>query len=421
MNTSKTRPSLSRLGALAAWAGALLLAGAAVAQEPIGSGFASPTGMGTTYSGHLLVPQGGTGNDDGSVELLTSWGQRFPLVAGLPSAVPPEDGVSGPNAVIANLSTMYVLIGEGDAMGPSIPPTQFPNADGVSSPIFSSLLEMHFDPVPDGIREGFTLTSEDIGVLADGYTVHLVNATGEQVWIRVLSDFRDVVPDPIVSVRQSNPFALQWVGGLLPEDYEEFALPGATPSGLDFYAMLRPETPIGRRLRERSMIYVVDSGMNALRAVNAHDGRSRIVARFPPVPNPAFPVLGGPVADAVPFGLEERDGKILVSLFTGFPFNAGVSSIVEYDPATGDVSTVLDGLTLAGEILAMGDDLYVVEFSADLLTGAPGRLLRFSAGSSEPETVASPLIGPVGLAPAGSQGDLFVSEIFTGLVKRITP
>lgn len=421
MQDSKRLKTLWRRAAQLALAATVVLGGAGVAQDPIASGFASPSGLGTTYAGNILVPQGGTGNNDGSVELLTTWGQRHPLVSGLPSAVPPEDSVSGPNAVTANLSTVFVLIGEGDAMGPSAPPTQFPNAEGVSSPIFSSVLEMHFQPVPDAIREGFVLTAEDVGTLADGHTAHLTNASGEQVWIRVLSDFRDFVPDPIVSVRQSNPFALEWVGGLLPEDYEEFALPGASSADLDFYAQLVPDSPIGRRLRERSTLYVVDSGMNALRAVDVLHGRSRIVARFPPVPNPLFPNLGGPVTDAVPFGLEERDGRILVSMFTGFPFNPGVSSIVEFDPSTGEVTPVLEGLTLTGEMLAMGDDLYVVEFSADLLSGAPGRLLRFSAGSTEPETVAAPLIGPVGLVEAGGDGDLFVSEIFTGMVKRIQP
>ena len=407
----------------AAWIVAIvaLLLSTALGAQPIATGLASPAGLGTTYAGNLLVPQAGTGSHDGSVELLTTWGQRHPLVSGLPSAVPPQDAVSGPTAVTANLSTIYVLIGEGDALGPSIPPTQFPNADGVSSPIFSSLLEMHFQPVPDAIREGFTLSGEDIGTLADGHTAHLVNDAGEQVWIRVLSDFRDFVPDPFVSVRQSNPFSLEWVGGLHPEDYEEFAIPGASAADLDFLAQLMPDSPIGRRLRERSMIYVVDSGMNALRSVDVLHGRSRIVARFPPVPNPLFPNLGGPVTDAVPFGVEQRDGKVLVSLFTGFPFNPGMSSIVEFDPVTGAVTPVLEGLTLTGEMLAMGDDLYVVEFSADLLGGAPGRLLRFGPGSSEPETVAAPLIGPVGLVSAGSEGDLFVSEIFTGLVKRIQP
>lgn len=415
----------SRPGVASAWFAVLLLlpilSASVGAQDIIATGFSSPGGLGTTYAGNLLVPQGGTGDHDGSVELVTTWGQRFPLVAGLPSAVPPEDAVSGPTAVVATLSTVYVLIGEGDAMGPSVPPMQAPNVEGLSSPIFSSLLEMQFQPVPDGIREGFVLSPSDIGALADGLTVHLVNGSDEQVWIRVLSDFRDFVPDPIVSVRQSNPFSLEWVGGLLPEDYDEFGFPGVAPSGLDFYAQLFPDSPIGRRLRERSSLYVVDSGMNALRAVDALHGRSRIVARFPPVPNPLFPNLGGPVADAVPFGLEERDGKLLVSLFSGFPFNGGVSSIVEYDPETGDVVPLLEGLTLAGEILAIGDDLYVVEFSADLLGGAPGRLLRYAAGSTEPETVAAPLIGPVGLVQAGDDGDLFVAEIFTGLVKRIEP
>lgn len=422
MKILKTRSTARRRRAAVTFVAlALLLTPLAFAQSPIATGLASPTGLGTTYAGNILVPQGGTGNNDGLIEILRPWGKSYPLVSGLPSAIPPEDSVSGPTAAVSTLSTVYVLIGEGNAMGPSIPPTQVPNVDGLSSPIFSSLLEMHFDPVPDAVREGFVLSAENIQTLADGHTVHLENDSAEQVWIRVLSDFRDFVPDPVVSVRQSNPFALELVGSLAAEDYEEFAIPGVASTGLDFLAELLPDSPIGQRLRERSMLYVVDAGMNALRAVDVLHGRSRIVARFPPVPNPLFPTLGGPVADAVPFGLASRDDKLLVSLFTGFPFNPQSSSIVEYDPATGTVVPVLEGLTLTGEMLAVGEDLYVVEFSADLLSGAPGSLLRFGPGSATPEVVAAPLIGPVGMVPAGANGDIFVSEIFTGSVVRVQP
>ena len=80
--------------------------------------------------------------------------------------------------------TLYVAIGTGDAGRPGpFPGTTIPNPDGVSSPIFSSILAVHFSVPVERNTTGFTLTAEDQQALADGDTVGMSgNAGGLIVW-----------------------------------------------------------------------------------------------------------------------------------------------------------------------------------------------------------------------------------------------
>jgi hypothetical protein len=60
-----------------------------------------------------------------------------------------------------------------------------------------------------------------------------------------------------------------------------------------------------------------------------------------------------------------------------------------------------------------------LEFSADMLSGAPGRM-RFYDSTNVPGTViADCLITPTSMAVDERSGDVYVTEIFTGRVVKV--
>jgi hypothetical protein len=400
---------------------AALTAAGLNAQSILLSGTQSPFKLARTPAGNLLLAESGTGAGDGRVSLVTLGGGRFTLLDGLPSGLTQEGAAIGPTAVADAHSTLYIVIGEGDVQGPSsAPPKQVPNPNGPSSPIFSSVLRARFNPVPDGVRTGFHVSAADIDSLVDGNEITLQNDSGEAVELLLLADFRDFVPDPVLSVRQSDPFAVSVVGSLTSADLTEFGFDGVSIAGANFFARLNWNTPIGRRLEERTTVYVADAGMNTIVAVSASTGRTRVLARFPPVTNTLFPSLGGPVTDAVATSIFVRtDGTFLVTILGGFPFAAGSSKVYSVDPATGAFTPYIEGLTSATNVVEVGGATYVLEVSTDLLAGAPGQLLRFDTPGATPVVVAGGLIGPTGLIYEPTRNELIVSETFTGLIKRI--
>jgi hypothetical protein len=333
--------------------------------------------------------------------------------------VTPEGSALGPTGVADAHGTLYITIGEGDARIESTqPPQQVPNP-AISSPIFSSLLRARFTPVPDGIRTGFALTSDDIASLTDGNEITLHNDSGESVSLLILTDFRDFIRDPVLIFRQSNPFGAAVVGSLTEEDLAEFGFTG-TLDDANFAAGLDPTSPLGARLEQRTTVYVADAGMNTIVQVAASTGRARVLTRFALVPNPLFPSMGGPASDPVPTSVSVRaDGTLLVTTLGGFPFASGTSSVWNVDPATGAATQWISGLTRATNVLEVGGAIYALEVSTDLLAGAPGQLLRFDTPTATPAVVAGGLIGPTGLAYDPHRNELIVSETFTGLVKRI--
>ena len=150
--------------------------------------------------------------------------------------------------------------------------SRFPTPTVPPTPIFSSLLRARFTPVPDGIRAGFELTSDDIASLTDGNEITLHNDSGESVSLLVLTDFRDFVRDPVLIFRQSNPFGAAVVGSLTEEDLAELGYTG-TLDEANFAAGLDPTSPLGARLEQRTTVYVADAGMNTIVQVAASTGR----------------------------------------------------------------------------------------------------------------------------------------------------
>jgi hypothetical protein len=411
---------MERHHAVRALALGVALAATSVAAQPVVSaGHELPFKLVRTPGGNFLLAEAGTGADDGQVTLLSAGGHRFRVLGGLPSAVGIE-GITGPTAVADAHTTIYVVIGEGDTMGEAPPPTQAPNPDGLSSPIFSSVIRARFTPVPDGIREGFELTAEHIQTLADGHEVALDNDSGEHVELLLMADFRDLTPDPILVVRNSNPFSAAVAGGLTAADLEELGFGWATIPGAEFLARLFPDSPLGRRLAERSKVYVADAGGNTVYEIDADTGRWRVLARIPRLPNPLFPTVGGPTMDSVPTSVFVRDdGDLLVTLLPGFPFPTTGGKVLLVDPETGAFVDYVTGLSMATQVLEVGHDLYVLELSTDFLAGALGRILHFAAPDAAPTVVTAGLIGAAGMVYDPANDQLIVSEAFTGRVLRV--
>jgi hypothetical protein len=362
------------------------------------SGLLSPTKIVMTPRGNLLVTEAGPlGKNAGRVSLLDRGGVRRTLLDKLPSGIDLEEAPNGPTGLwISGPRTLYVEIGQGDVIKRGAGGGEVPNPDGLASALFSSLWRFQFSNPIDHLEGGFELT-DSYEELADGQEVRLTNAMGEQARVRVVADLRDlypVPPDPPGAppnpnkVSGSNPFGLVQVG-------ESF--------------------------------YVTDAAQNSFVKIARESGRIETLLHFPPVPNPQSP-LGPPMTDAVPNSVRRLPGRntLLVTLFTGFPFNPGESSVQLVDPRGRTAAPFLAELTMAIDTLPIGNSegpFLVLEFATgfDLATGFtfPGRVLRFAGATSAPDVVASDLISPTSMAFDDRTGELFVTEIFTGRIMRI--
>lgn len=351
-------------------------------------GLIAPVRIIPTPLGNWLVAESGSGPNTGRISILDRNGNRRTLLDGLPSApTPPFGDPSGPQGLELRGRTLFIGIGAGDGTqnGP-LEGTEVPNPNP-SSPILSSVLVAHFSAEVEKRSAGFTLTLADHAALAAGQEVILTNGGGDRTTVELLADFPNFAPAPLPffpdNVRASNPFALAVAG---------------------------------------KHLYVADAAMNEVRKVNLRSGFTETLASFPPRPNPL--PFGPPVLDAVPDGIRLFGNQLLVPLLIGFPFPVGMSEVRAVDLDTGGDQPFIVGLSSAidvipGKTAGNRGQFFVLEFSADMLANAPGRLLRFDSPSAPPVVIANDLITPTSLARDQASGDLFVAEIFTGRVIRV--
>jgi hypothetical protein len=330
------------------------------------------------------VAEAGSGPNTGRISLIDRSGHRRTLLDGLPSGRHEVESL-GPSGLALRERTLFITIGQGDAIVFGEGGTLLPNPNGPSSPILSSVLAVHFSQDIDRITSGYALTLADHFTLANGFDLTLDNADGDRATVELLADFRDYVPDPNTIVRESDPFGLV----------------------LD--------------AKGDDTLYVVDAGMNSVVKVNIHTGRAQTLLSFAPLPNPL--PFGPPMMDAVPDSIHFFGDQLLVTLLTGFPFPSGAAEIRKVDVATRRDESFITGLTTAIDVLAVrtpaGDDqFFVLEFSTDFLNEANGRLLRFDSPTATPVVIAD-LITPTSMARDPVTGDLFVTEIFTGRIIRV--
>ncbi|MDQ5870718.1 MAG: hypothetical protein M3547_00740 [Acidobacteriota bacterium] len=93
------------------------------------------------------------------------------------------------------------------------------------------------------------------------------------------------------------------------------------------------------------------------------------------------------------------------------------------DPSTGSPQTLISGRTTAIDVLAPDaapTKYFVLEFSTNMLAGAPGRLLFFDSATAAPTVVASPLITPTNMALDTLTREIFVTEFGPGRIARVS-
>lgn len=367
----------------------LVCVSAAVAQTAtvLATGLQNPIKLILGPRQNLLVAENGTAPNSGRISLVDRSGKRRTIIDGLPSGLSsPNNDPDGVDGIAIQGRTLYIVIGEGDSVrsGPA-PGTQVPNPAGISSPIFSSLLRLRLNSDVDRVSGAFHMTTDDQWALSDGNDVSLTSDAGDKATIFVVTDFRDVVPDPVTIYRNSHPFGI--------------AFHSAAPDSA----------------------FLVDAGRNAVWRVPLNLGRQKLLTRFAPVKSI---VPGPPFSDAVPDSIHAWDGQLLVTLLTGFPFTPTQSRVMRVDPLTGDSAPFIVGLNSAIDIAVRQlqnarPQFWILEFSAN--QGArpplPGRLLRYDTALGT--VVLNDLTTPTSMALDAQTNDLFITEMAPGTIKQV--
>jgi hypothetical protein len=275
--------------------------------------------------------------------------------------------------------TLYVAIGVGDTILP-VGQTPFRIANpNPASPLFSSILAIHFSAATERTTLGFSMTTNDHNALANGDTLSLTNGAGETVTIDLVANFPDYVPNPVPPA---------------PDNVE-----GSNPFGLELIA---------------NHLYVADGGRNLVWKADLNTGAFEALATFGPIPNTTG--VGGPVLEAVPAGIREFGGQLYVALFRGFPFPAGVSSIERLDPDTGTHAPVVTGLRTVVDVLFEDDAsaLVLQHASGPLLPpfSGPGSLVRWDGGLA---VLADCLNRPSAMVRDDRSGRIYITQL-NGLV-----
>jgi hypothetical protein len=363
-------------------------AGAQCATEVI-AGLRFPLGIALSNQNNILVSETGTTGVEhsGRISIVDKDGIRRTLLDGLPSATNDVNEPSGPAGLVMRGRTLYVAIGIGDTIQVVAPgsPVRVGNPNP-ASPIFSSVLAVHFSARVEKTTAGFSLTTADYDALANGQTLNLSNGGGDRITIELVADFPDYVPNPLPTapnnVRGSNPFDVKLIG---------------------------------------DQLYVTDGGRNLVWRADIHTNAVAPLAAFDPVPNPTG--VGAPLLEAVPTGIREFEGQLLVTLFRGFPFPPGTSVVEQIDPDSGTHAPVLTGLRTAIDVL-VGDDadtsLFVLEHASGPLLppfSGPGSLTRRDATGS---TVLANCLGrPTSMVRDEQNGLFYVTELVNGRLVKV--
>jgi len=356
---------------------------------PVASGLHAPTKLVLSKLGNLIVAEAGMGPNTGRLSLVDpATGNRRTLLDGLPAGfAAPNHDPSGPSGLLMHGRTLYLTIGTGDAvLNGSAPTTTVPNPHP-ASPLFSSVLAIHFSANVEISTGGFHLSMADQLALKAGSIVTLNAGAGDKLTVELVADFDDYVPEPRPvepnNVRASNPFGLAFIDDRL---------------------------------------FVVDASMNNVRTVDLGSGAVGTLTTFGPLPNTRG--FGPPVVEAVPDSIRVFGDQLLVTLLTGFPFPLGGAQVQSVDPITGAHGPLITGLTSAIDVLPLDEGGFLtLEFTADMLAGVPpppGRLKWFETPSSSPVLISNGLFTPTRLELDPKSGSVYITEIFAGKIVKVT-
>ncbi|MEP7365440.1 MAG: ScyD/ScyE family protein [Acidobacteriota bacterium] len=356
----------------------------------VASGLERPYKLILTPAGNLLVSEAGTKANTGRVSYVSRAGAVRPLLTGLPSgASNPNLDFIGPTGLAYRNRVLYIVIGEGDSVRDGATPGSVAlNPGGTSSPLFASVLRVRLDADPEALQSAFALAIAQHQTLDDGFEVTLTNAEGAKAVVDVLTDFPATSVDPNVKYRHHDPFAVT----LDPVD--------------------------------ANVLYVVEAGQNSLYRVNATTGRAQVVARFAPTPNPTQ--IGPPVIDAVPTGAVVVGNQVLVSMLSGFPFLPGNGSVravnITASPVTVDpwITGLNSAIDIGYRTVSGANRFFVLGFSSNMLGQPPGAGQLWQYDSPAGKVIANDLIAPTGMAVDQTSGDIFIAEVETGNIKKVT-
>jgi hypothetical protein len=378
-----------------------LAAAKVIAQcAPLVSDLRIPLGITQSDQGNLFVSESGTRvPNTGRISIVDQEGNRRTFFDGLPSGINDVNEVSGPAGLFLRDHSLYVSIGIGDTIqaGPA-PGTTVPNPNPPSSPIFSSVIAITFSNFVERNTAGFTLTPDDQRTLARGERVSKSNGGADRISIKLIANFPDFFPEPLLAVpnnvRGSNPFDLTLAEGHEDGDRDHFK----------------------KHEGDDSSLYVTDGGRNLVWQIKIRTGAFSILAVFPQVANPMFPTLGPPFIDAVPTGIAQTRGQLLVTLFRGAPFPPGTSVVAQVDLRTGDATSLTSGLKAAIDVLPIRsyrdtDSLVLQHASAGPFFGSPGLLLRFETPAGPPEVITNCLTRPTSMVYDRDNGTVYIAEV----------
>ena len=346
----------------------------------------------------IVAEAGTTMPNSGRLSIVDrTTGARHTLISGLPSAVSflgsPAGDPDGPSGIVLQGNKLWMTIGVGDSVLPGGGPgLETPNPNP-SSPIFNSVLEL---TLPGGFADlgsPYVLTSVQHAALDTGATVTLVNAEGVPLSIRLVADLPDWRPAPTT----------------------------AFPNNVKASHLYGIET-------WQKSLFVVDAGHNDIKEVSRKDGSWSVFVTFPPIPNPT--PVGGPFIEAVPSNIRRFGNQMLVPLLTGFPFVPGLAEVRRVSLKDASDEQFIGGLTSAMDILKAGDDdeklapgdgssFYTLEFSTNMLMGAPGRLRYYATPDATPVNLLSNLITPTSMTRDEETGNIYITNIGPGMVTKV--
>jgi hypothetical protein len=345
---------------------------------PFSAGLELPLGMARLNNGDLIVTESGSKTPNtGRVSVVNLSGRRT-LLRGLPSGISDASSPSGPAGLAISARTIYLAIGAGDSAIAGDTPGSIIENPTPSSPIFSSVLALHFSRELQNTAGRFSLDFHDQKALAHGKKIKLLNHVGEELEIELVAAFPDFLPDRNASVAHSNPFGMVAVADHL---------------------------------------YVTDGGENKIWQIDLSSGSFKTLTQFPSAANPLYPGLGGANEDAVPTGITFSERGLLVTLFRGVPFAPNTSVAVRVDPVTGDAKEFIAGLTSAIDIKPVRNllgttDYLVLQFSSvGPFLGGPGLVLRFTSPDSPGTLITDHLSSPTSMTFDERTGTLYVTEL----------
>jgi hypothetical protein len=352
---------------------------------PFATGLLAPNKIIQTPRGNFIVSENGPEvANNGRVSIVDRHGNRRTLLDGLPAARTFVGDFNGTTGVYLEGRTLFILNGQGDVTLPGpVQGTERANPTP-SSPIFSSVLAVHFSAALEETTTGVTLTIEDHHALKSGETLIRKDANGRRLVIQLIADFPDYAPEPrpnfAENVRHSHPYGV-----------------------------------VGRGWH----LYVVDAGFNNVRKVNVFSGEFETLASFAPTPNPRFPV-GPPVIENVPTSIRWNGDELLVTLLSGAPFFLpGYSQVQQVDPRTGDIAPLITGLSAAIDVTPLrshgcGESYLTLEFNLNFPAPGPGRLQFFPANGDSPVILADCLTTSSSMVFDRRGDGLVISELATG-------